>query len=128
MLREKQSWVKNQLGEKTSQESFQKAFKPKTTKSDDVALGNLKLPALQRKHGKKMAVPDYGIPRYDEDIPDYALDVLFDEEEIRPEQNKHLVRKPPTYEESSADGLEGKKQMCVDPQYLPPEPQDLPPE
>ena len=87
----------NQLGEKTSQESFQKAFKPKTTKLDDVALGNLKLPALQRKRGKKMAVPDYGIPTYDEDIPDYALDDLFDEEEIRPEQNKHLVPKPPTY-------------------------------
>ena len=92
MRREKQNWVKNQLGEKTSQESFQKAFKPKTTKLDDVALGNLKLPALQRKRGKKMAVPDYGIPTYDEDIPDNALDDLFDEEEIRPEQNKHLLQ------------------------------------
>ena len=128
MRREKQNWVKNQLGEKTSQESFQKAFKPKTTKLDDVALGNLKLPALQRKRGKKMTVPDYGIPTYDEDIPDNALDDLFDEEEIRPEQNKHLLQKPPTYEESLADVLAVKKQMYVDPQYLPPEPQDLPPE
>ena len=75
-----------------------------------------------------MAVPDYGISTYDEDIPDYTLDDLFDEEEIRPEHNKHLVTKPPTYEESLADLSEGKKQMYVDPQYLPPEPQDLPPE
>ena len=91
-------------------------------------MGKLKLPALQRKRGKKMAVTDYSIPTYDEDIPDYALDFLFDEEEIRPEQNKYLVPKPPTYKESLADVLEGKKQMYVDPQYLPPEPQDLPPE
>lgn len=128
MLREKENWVKNQLGEKASQESFQKKFKPKTTKLDDAALGNLKLPVLQRKRGKEMAVPDYGIPRYDEDIPDYALHDLFDEDEIPPEQNKHLVLKPPTYKESLADVLEGKKRMYVDPQYLPPERQDWPPE
>ena len=30
--------LKNQLGEKISQESFQKAFKPITTKLDDVVL------------------------------------------------------------------------------------------
>lgn len=36
--------------------------------------------------------------------------------------------KPPTYEEALAGILEGKKQMYVDPQYLPPEQQDLPPE
>ena len=33
--------LKNQLGEKTSQESFQKAFKPITTKLDEVAFRNL---------------------------------------------------------------------------------------
>ena len=47
----------NQLGELTSQESFQKVFRPITTKLDDVALGNLKLPALQRKRGKKNGSP-----------------------------------------------------------------------
>ena len=46
--------LKNQLGEKKSQESFQKVFKPVTTKLDDVALGNLKLPSLKRKRGKKL--------------------------------------------------------------------------
>lgn len=36
--------------------------------------------------------------------------------------------KPLAYEESLADVLEGKKQIYVDPQYLPPEQQDLAPE
>ena len=90
--------LKNQLGEQMSQESFQKVFRPMTTKRDDVALGNLKLPVLQRKHGRKIAVPDYGIAiEDDEDIPDYELDDLFDEEEIQPEQNKQLVPKPPIW-------------------------------
>ena len=44
------------------------------------------------------------------------VDDLFDEN-IQPEQNKQLVPKLPTYEESLADKL-----------YLPPEPEDLPPE
>ena len=90
--------LKNQLGEKTSQESFQKVFKPITTKLDDVALSNLKLPKLQTKTWlKKMAVPDYGIQAGDDEgIPDYALDDLFDEG-IQPEQNKQLVPKPPSY-------------------------------
>ena len=120
--------LKNQLGEQMSQESFQKVFKPITSKLDDVALGNLKLPAVQRKRGRKMAVPDYGIPLYDEDIPDYEVVDLFDEEEIQPEKNNQLVPKPTTYEESLADKKKRGKQIYVDPQYLPPEPEDLPPE
>ena len=64
--------LKNQLGEKTSQESFQKAFKPITRKLDDIAL---KIPRLTKKRGEKLAVPDYGIALEDEDedIPDYGL-------------------------------------------------------
>ena len=53
---------------------------------------------------------------------------LFDEDGIQPEQNKQLVPKPPTSEQTLADVLEGKKKVYVDPQYLPPEPEDLPPE
>ena len=45
-----------------------------------------------------------------------------------PENKKQIVPKPPTYEESLKDILEGKKQIYVDPQYFPEEPQDLPPE
>ena len=111
--------LKNQLGEKISQESFQKAFKPITTKLDDVAFMNLNKPRLT----KKLGVPDYGIALEDEDIPDYGLD-----EGLVPENEKQIVPKPPTYEESLKDILEGKKQIYVNPQYFPEEPQDLPPE
>ena len=119
--------LKNQLGEKTSQESFQKAFKPITTKLDDVAFRNLNIPRLTKKRGKILGVPDYGIAIEDEDIPDYGLDDFFDEGLV-PENEKQIVPKPPTYEESLKDVLEGKKQVYVDPQYFPEEPQDMPPE
>ena len=119
--------LKNQLGEKTSQESFQKAFKPITTKLDEVALRNLNIPRLTKKRGKKQGVPDYGIALEDEDIPDYGLDDFFDEGLV-PENKKQIVPKSPTYEESLMDVLEGKKQIYVDPQYFPEEPQDMPPE
>ena len=118
--------LKNQLGEKISQESFQKVFKPITTKLDDVAFRNLNIPRL-KKRGKKLGVPDYGIALEDEDIPDYGLDDFFDEGLV-PENEKQIVPKPPTYEESLKDILEGKKQIYVDPQYFPEEPQDMPPE
>ena len=119
--------LKKQLGEKTSQESFQKAFKPITTKLDDVAFSNLNIPRLTKKRGEKLDVPDYGIALEDEDIPDYGLDDFFDEGLV-PENEKQIVPKPPTYEESLKDVLEGKKQIYVDPQYFPEEPQDMPPE
>ena len=121
--------LKNQLGEKTSQESFQKAFKPITTKLDEVAFRNLNIPRLTKKRGKKLDVPDYAVNIEDEDggILDYGLDDFFDEGLV-PENKKQIVPKPPTYEESLKDVLEGKKQIYVDPQYFPKEPQDLPPE
>ena len=120
--------LKNQLGEKTSQESFQKAFKPITTKLDEVALRNLNIPRL-KKRGRNRGVPDYAVGVEDEDggIPDYGLDDFFDEGLV-PENKKQIVPKPPTYEESLKDILEGKKQIYVDPQYFPEEPQDMPPE
>ena len=119
--------LKNQLGEKTSQEFLQKVFKPITTKLDDVAFRNLNIPRLTKKRGEKLGVPDYGIALEDEDIPDYGLDDFFDEGLV-PENKKQIVPKPPTYEESLQDILEGKKQIYVNPQYFPEEPQDLPPE
>ena len=120
--------LKNQLGEKTSQESFQKVFKPITTKLDDVAFRNLNIPRL-KKRGRNRGVPDYAVGVEDEDggIPDYGLDDFFDEDLV-PENKKQIVPKPPTYEESLKDILEGKKQIYVDPQYFPEEPQDMPPE
>ena len=65
--------LKNHLGEQMDQTSFQKMFKPITSKLDNVALGNLKLPALQRKRGnERREVRDYGIAIEDQEIPDYA--------------------------------------------------------
>ena len=120
--------LKNQLGEKTSQKSLQKVFKPITTKLDDVAFMNLNIPRL-KKRGRNRGVPDYAVGVEDEDggIPDYGLDDFFDEGLV-PENEKQIVPKPPTYEESLQDILEGKKQIYVDPQYFPEEPQDMPPE
>ena len=120
--------LKNQLGEKTSQESLQKVFKPITTKLDDVAFMNLNIPRL-KKRGRNRGVPDYAVGVEDEDggIPDYGLDYFFDEGLV-PENKKQIVPKPPTYEESLKDVLEGEKQIYVDPQYFPEEPQDMPPE
>ena len=120
--------LKKQLGEKTSQESLQKVFKPITTKLDDVAFRNLNIPRL-KKRGRNRGVPDYAVGIEDEDggIPDYGLDDFFDEGLV-PENKKQIVPKPPTYEESLKDILEGEKQIYVDPQYFPEEPQDLPPE
>ena len=120
--------LKNQLGEKTSQESLQKVFKPITPKLDEVALRNLNIPR-PKKRGRNRGVPDYAVGVEDEDggIPDYGLDDFFDEGLV-PENKKQIVPKPPTYEESLKDILEGKKQIYVDPQYFPEEPQDMPPE
>ena len=58
---------------------------------------------------KKREVPDYGVAIEDQDIPNYALDDLFDEDGIQPEQNKQLVPKPPTYEETLTDKLKGEQ-------------------
>ena len=80
--------LKTQLGEKTSQESFQKVFKPITTKLDDVAFRNLNIPRLK----KKLGVPDYGIAIEDEDIPDYGLDDFFDEGLV-PDNEKQIYFK-----------------------------------
>lgn len=47
---------------------------------------------------------------------------------VPPNQDKQIIPKPPTYEESLEDLLEGKKDIYVDPQYFPEEPNGLPPE
>ena len=48
------------------------------------------------------------------------MEDLFDEGLV-PENEKQIVPKPPTYEESLKDVSEGKKQIYVDPQDMPPE-------
>ena len=120
--------TQHKIGELTSQESFAKVFKPVTSKLDDVIDSdlNLRMPQKRRRPLKKGEVPNYGIDIEDE-VEDMGLDDLFGDY-VPPQQEKQIVPKPPTYEESLADVLEGKKEIYIDPQYLSQDPQELPPE
>ena len=120
--------TKHKIGQETSQDSFKKVFNPVTTKLDDVITSNLNLRMPQRgkRLTKKAGVPNYGVDIEDE-VEDMNLGDLFDEQPVLPESEKQLIPKPPTYEESLEDILEGKE-ICVDPQYFPQDPQELPPE
>ena len=90
--------ISQKFGEQTSQSSFEKMFKPITTKLDDLknltALSNVP----ERKVIKKAVAPNYGILAED-DVLDYGLENLFNEG-IEPQQDKQLVPQPPTYEQS----------------------------
>ena len=120
--------TQHKIGEMTSKESFTKVFKPVTSKLDDVIDSNLNLgmPQKRKRPLKKGEVPNYGID-IDDEVEDMGLDDLFGDY-VPPQQEKQIVPKPPTYEESLADVLEGKKEIYVDPQYLSENPQELPPE
>ena len=100
-----------------------------TSKLDDVIDSdlNLRMPQRRKRPPRKGEVPNYGID-IDDEVEDMNLDDLFDEQPVLPESKKQLVPKPPTYEESLADVLEGKKEVYVDPQYSSQDPQELPPE
>ena len=98
------SIIQHKIGQDTSQGSFEKLFKPVTSKLDDVIKGE---------------VPNYDIDIEDE-LEDMNLGDLFDEAPVLPGSEKQLVPKPPTHEESL--------QYVVDPQYIPPDTQHLPPD
>ena len=117
--------TKRRISQKTNQESLVKAFQPVTSRLDDIVVSNLRIPK-RKQRVKKGEVPDYGID-IDDEVEDMGLDNLFSQA-ISPQQEKQLVPKPPTYEESLKDLMEGKKNIYVGPQYLPEEPMDLPPE
>jgi len=118
--------TQHKIGEETSQESFGKLLKPVTSKLDDVIDSNLRMPQRRKRPPKKAEVPNYGIDIEDE-VEGIGLDDLFGDE-VPPQQNKQLVPKPLTYEESLEDILEGKKGIYVDPKYFPEDPKELPPE
>ena len=111
--------TQHKIGEETSQSSFEKVFKPVTSKLDDVIDSNLNLrmPQRRKRPPKKGEVPNYGIDIEDE-VEDMGLDDLFGDY-VPPQQEKQIVPKPPTYEQSLSDLLEGKKEIYVDPQYFP---------
>ena len=111
--------TKHKIGQQTDQETFGRLFKPVTTKLDDVIDSNLNRMLPRRKQPvKKGEVPDYGI-RVEDDVEDMNLGDIFDEQPVLPDSDKQLVPKPPTYEESMKDLLDGKKEIYVDPQYFP---------
>ena len=80
-----------------------------------------------RRLKKRGPVPDYGLEiGDDEEVPDCGLQDLFGEE-VKPQNDKQLVPKPPSYEDVLEDLVSGKKMMYIDPEYMPP-PEDLPSE
>ena len=121
--------TKHKIGQETSQESFDKVFKPVTTKLDDVITSNLNLRTPQRRKRPPEKV-EPGIDYMPEVDPYEDMDVeglMNFGDYVAPQQEKQIVPKPPTYEESLEDILEGKE-IYVDPQYFPQDPQELPPE
>lgn len=119
--------TKHNIGQQTSQESFEKVFKPVTSKLDEVIESNLDLKMHPRKKQplKKVEVPDYGVDFEDED---WYLDELPKEQPVSTDTEKQIVPLPSTYEDSSEDILEGKEEIYADPQYFPEDTQELTPE
>ena len=119
--------TKHKIGKQTDQETFGRLFKPVTSKLDDVIDSNLiRMLPRRKQQVKKGEVPDYGI-RVEDDVEDMNLGDIFDEQPVSPESEKQIMLKPPSYEESLKDLLDGKKEIYIDPQYFP-QNQDLPPE
>ena len=110
--------TQDKIGRETSQDSLKKVFEPVTSKLDDVVASNLysRMPQRRRRPPKKGEVPNYGIDIEDE-VENMGLDDLFGDY-VPPQQEKQIVPKPPTYEESLEDVLEGKKEIYVDPEYF----------
>ena len=114
----KQKKISDQMGEVEAE----KFFKPITSGLKE--LTSPKMP-LRRLPKKKRPVPDYGIA-IDDEVPDYGLEDLFDDQ-VLPQNDKQLVPKPPSYEDVLKDLASGEKQMYIDPAFMY-EPEDLPPE
>ena len=119
----------NKIGQETSQESFAKVFKPVTSKLDEVIESDSDLRMPQRRRPRKKG--EVGIDYMPEVDPYEDMDVeglINFGDYVPPQQEKQIVPKPPTYEESLQDIMEGKKEIYVDPQYFSEKPDDLPPE
>ena len=114
----KQKRISDQIGEVQAE----KLFKPITSGLREIAAPKMPLRRLPKKKGP---VPDYGID-IDDEVPDFGLEDLFGQE-VKPQYDKQLVPKPPSYEDALNDLASGEKQMYIDPEYMY-EPDDLPPE
>ena len=116
----KQKSISDQMG----QVEAAKLFEPITSRLSDIAAPKLPLRRLLHKNKQ---VPDYGLEiGDDEEVPDYGLEDLFGEE-VKPQNDKQLVPKPPSYEDILEDLASGEKSLYVEPEYMY-EPEDLPAE
>ena len=121
--------TKHKIGQETSKDLSEKLFKPVTSKLDDVIVSNLisKTPKMRKRPKRKEEEVGIDYDPYVDPFEEMEIDDLFGDY-VPPQQNKQLVPKPPTYEESLQDLLKGEKEIYVDPQYFPQKPDDLPPE
>ena len=97
----------SKIGEETSQSSFEKVFKPITSKLDKVFNieddSDSTTPQKKKRPQKIMEVPDYCTDEIGE-VEDMNISDLYDEQPVQPQQEKQIVPEPPEY---------------VDPQLLP---------
>ena len=121
--------MKHDITQNTSNESLSKVFKPVTTKLDDIIDSNLalRMPKRKKRPPKKNEEPGIDYAPEVDPFEDMEVNDLFGDH-VPPQREKQLVPKPPTYEESLKDILEGNKQIYVDPQYLNLKPDDELPE
>ena len=120
--------TKHKLGEKTSQESLAKVFKPVTTKLDDVIVSNLKMPNRKLKRGKKgNTITDIDYTPEVDPYEDMDIEGLIDfGDYVPPQQEKQIVPKPPTYEESLKDVMEGRSRIYMNPDIVLPREEEPP--
>ena len=114
----KQKRISDVIGEVEAE----KLFKPITSGLNELTAPKLPLRRLAKKKG---LVPDYGIA-IDHEVPDYGLEDLLGDQ-VLPQNDKQLVPKPPSYEDTLKELASGKKQIYIDPEYMY-KPEDLPPE
>ena len=112
----KQKSISDQMGEV----EVEKLFKPIISGLRDLTAPKAPLRRLK----KRGPVPDYGLDiGDDEEVPDYGLEDLFGEE-VKQQNDKQLVPKPPSYENILEDLASGEKSLYVEPEYMY-EPDDL---
>ena len=114
----KQKRISDVIGESETE----KLFKPITSGLKELAAPKVQLGRMAKKKG---LVPDYGIA-IDDEVPNYGLEDLFGDQ-VLPQNDKQLVPKPPSYEDTLKELASGEKQMYINPEYMY-KPEDLPPE
>ena len=96
--------TKNSIDEQTSQSSFQKVFKPVTSKLDDVIVSNLNKPP--RRKPAKNVIGDPEVPDYDPEVDpfeDMDVEGMLEPPRVKPtpiQLPDYSESQPPAYSES----------------------------